>query len=170
MRVWIFQSSIIYFPYFEAKESDNDVSLPANQSLWCPLQNNLKSIVQPIAESDEFDYWWSWKCFFLGRLIIDNAIIAFEVFHSINISLSKRDPHMALKLYTSKAFDCVEWGFLEILLQKMGFLDQFRCLVMSCITIAPTRFFLMEFLLGVLYLSRVFGWGTRSHSIPSSYV
>lgn len=34
-------------------------------------------------------------------LFFDNAIVAFEAFHSINNSSSKREPHMALKLYTS---------------------------------------------------------------------
>lgn len=76
------------------------------------------------------------SAFLPGRLITDNAIIAFEVFYNINISLLKRDPYMALKLGMSKAFDCVEWGFPEILFQKMGFPNQFQCLVMSCITTA----------------------------------
>lgn len=46
----------------------------------------------------------------------DNATIAFEVFHSIDGSHSKIATHMALKHDMSKAFDKVEWHFLEILM------------------------------------------------------
>lgn len=48
------------------------------------------------------------SAFLPGRLITDNAIIVSEVFYSINISSSKRDPHMVLKLDMSKEFYRIE--------------------------------------------------------------
>lgn len=43
---------------------------------------------------------------------------------------------MALKLYMSKAYDKVEWGFLETMLIKMGFHRRLVNRFMECITSA----------------------------------
>ena len=41
---------------------------------------------------------------------------------------------MALKLDMSKAYDKVEWAFLEKFLLKMGFEESWVALIMECIT------------------------------------
>lgn len=56
------------------------------------------------------------SAFLPGRLITDNVIIEFEVFHQVNGNNSKVSPHMPLKLDMSKAFGQVECCFLEILM------------------------------------------------------
>lgn len=41
---------------------------------------------------------------------------------------------MALKLDMSKAYNRVEWILLEKIMQKLGFNDKWRALIMRCIT------------------------------------
>ncbi|KAL0290434.1 UNVERIFIED_CONTAM: hypothetical protein Sangu_2573900 [Sesamum angustifolium] len=48
-----------------------------------------------------------------GRLITDNVLLAFEVNHYLNTKKWGEKGHMALKLDISKAYDKIEWKFLE---------------------------------------------------------
>lgn len=56
-----------------------------------------------------------------GRLITNNALIAHEYFQYMKKKISDRNDMMALKLDMSKAYDRVEWSFLQFVLTKMGF-------------------------------------------------
>ena len=49
-------------------------------------------------------------------------------------SCSGKKSFMAVKLDMSKAYDRVEWDFLEKILLKMGFSDTWVALIMECIT------------------------------------
>jgi hypothetical protein len=74
------------------------------------------------------------SAFVPGRMITDNAIIAFECFHKIQHSKNSRDNHYAYKLDLAKAYDRVDWGFLEGALQKLGFNQKWTSWVMKCVT------------------------------------
>uniref|UniRef100_A0A803PHL0 Reverse transcriptase domain-containing protein n=1 Tax=Cannabis sativa TaxID=3483 RepID=A0A803PHL0_CANSA len=43
---------------------------------------------------------------------------------------------MALKLDMSKAYDRIEWVFLEAMLKKLGFEEWWTCFLMKCVTSA----------------------------------
>ncbi|KAL0412614.1 UNVERIFIED_CONTAM: LINE-1 retrotransposable element O protein [Sesamum radiatum] len=57
-----------------------------------------------------------------GRLIFDNILLVFELNHFLNTKTKGGSGWMALKLDVSKAYDKVEWSFLEQVLFKLGFL------------------------------------------------
>ena len=54
-------------------------------------------------------------------MITDNAILAFEGFHKIQHSSNPNNNHCAFKLDLSKAYDQVDWDFLQGVMVKMGF-------------------------------------------------
>ena len=68
------------------------------------------------------------------RLIIDNALIALETFHSMKKSIKEKQGFFALKLGMSKAYDKVEWGFLRAIMSSLGFHVEWIDLVMHCIS------------------------------------
>ena len=65
---------------------------------------------------------------------MDNALLAFETFHSMKRTSNGKNNAFALKLDTSKAYDRVEWGFLERVMLKLGFSDSCVRRIMICIT------------------------------------
>jgi hypothetical protein len=68
--------------------------------------------------------------FILGQLISDNIIVAFEALHTMSTWLKHRKGFMALKLDMSKAYDRVEWNFLEAIMRRLGFDDRWVFLIM----------------------------------------
>lgn len=61
-------------------------------------------------------------------------MIAFEVMHYLKRKVNGKESRMALKLNMSKAYDRVEWNYLEVVLLEMGFNQVVVQLFMSCIT------------------------------------
>ena len=78
------------------------------------LTNRLKLILPQIISENQ-------SAFIAGRLIIDNVLIAFEMMHYLEHKKVGKDCYMAIKLDMSKAYDKVEWGFIEQIMRKLGF-------------------------------------------------
>jgi hypothetical protein len=73
------------------------------------------------------------SAFIPGQLITDNILVAFEALHSMNGRKKGKEGYMALKLDISKAYDRVEWAFLEEMMKKMGFAPRWIEIIMICV-------------------------------------
>uniref|UniRef100_A0A2N9HR00 RRM domain-containing protein n=1 Tax=Fagus sylvatica TaxID=28930 RepID=A0A2N9HR00_FAGSY len=74
------------------------------------------------------------SCLNSGRLITDNVLIAFETLHHMHHNKIGREGAMAMKLDMSKAYDRVEWSYLEQIMKKMGFHQKWIGLMTECIS------------------------------------
>ncbi|KAA3474477.1 reverse transcriptase [Gossypium australe] len=72
--------------------------------------------------------------FVSGRQISDNISIAYEIIHSIKKRKGGSTGSFALKLGMSKAYDRVEWNFLEKVMSAMGFCNAWIYLIMTCVS------------------------------------
>jgi hypothetical protein len=71
----------------------------------------------------------------LGRLITDNIITAYECLHFIKRNKSKKHQHCALKLDMRKAYDLMEWSYLQAIMLPMGFNPVWVELVMRMVSV-----------------------------------
>jgi hypothetical protein len=74
------------------------------------------------------------SAFVPGRLITDNAMVAFECLHFIEQNKSLDKNFCAYKLDLSKAYDRVDWDFLKKVMQRLGFSCRWVDWIMSCVT------------------------------------
>ena len=61
---------------------------------------------------------------------MERAIVAHEVLHSIN---SNHSSNFVIKLDMMKAYDRVEWEYLQAIMLKLGFSEQWVTIVMGLV-------------------------------------
>lgn len=61
------------------------------------------------------------SAFIAGQSIHDNILITFELIHSMRNKTKWKTGEVALKIDISKAYDWVDWSYLERILRRMGF-------------------------------------------------
>nr|XP_023924073.1 uncharacterized protein LOC112035482 [Quercus suber] len=69
-----------------------------------------------------------------GRLIINNVLVAYETLHAMHSQKKGKKGAFALNLDISKAYDRVEWSFLEGMMIKLGFPQWWIDRIMGCVT------------------------------------
>ncbi|CAL9012589.1 unnamed protein product, partial [Prunus brigantina] len=69
-----------------------------------------------------------------NRQITDNILVVHEILHSLKTARGTDQQFMAMKLDMAKAYDRVEWVFLEAMMEKLGFDSRFRGWIMECVT------------------------------------
>jgi len=56
------------------------------------------------------------------------------MFHALRTKPGGRDKRMTIKTDMSKAYDRIEWSFIEAVMRKMGFSEIWIDWIMRCIT------------------------------------
>ena len=74
-----------------------------------------------------------------GRLISDNILISQKMFHGLRANKSCQNMFMAIKTDMSKAYDRVEWNFIEAFFHKMAFDPHWVKLMLECISSVQYR-------------------------------
>lgn len=108
----------------------------------------------------------SQSAFVPGREISDNVLITHEVLHYLRQSVAKKRVSMAVKTDMSKAYDRIEWNFLEAVLKKMGFHSTWIEWVMECVSSVSYFFLISGGPQGKVNPSR----GLRQGDPPSPYL
>lgn len=80
------------------------------------------------------------SAFVPGRAISDNILITHETLHYLKSSKAEKRCSMVIKTDMSKAYDRIEWGFLEEVLKRLGFRRIWIGWVMECVTTVSYSF------------------------------
>ena len=67
-------------------------------------------------------------------MISDNIIVVHEVFHSLKVRKRQATSYMAVKTDITKAYDRLEWSFLEETMKRMGFHSKWIRWIMLCVS------------------------------------
>jgi len=90
------------------------------------LANRLKGIPPEITSPTQ-------SVFIPSRLITNNVLAAYETLHTMQTRMWSQVGYMGIKLDMSKAYDRVEWNFLEMAMLQLGFAERWVFLVVQCV-------------------------------------
>ncbi|KAK2642075.1 hypothetical protein Ddye_023838 [Dipteronia dyeriana] len=91
-------------------------SIKSTRGLWRvvskALSNRLRYVLGEVISDSQ-------SSFIPGRLIFDNAIVGYECIHAMR-TRRRKNGYMVLKLDMSKAYNRVEWDFLDKMMIMLG--------------------------------------------------
>lgn len=116
------------------------------------LSNRLKSVLPGLVDKAQ-------SAFISGRAIQDNVIIAFEAIHAMKNKRMGVRGDVALKIDISKAYDRVDWGFLEAVLRKLGFSERWVGWMNMCVRSVNYSILVNEDMVGPIIPARGFRQG-----------
>jgi len=91
------------------------------------LANRLKRCLDKCVSEEQ-------SAFVEARSILDNALIATEIIHSMKRKMKGWQGELALKIDISKAYDIVDWGLIRGMLIRMGFSEKWIQWMMMCVS------------------------------------
>lgn len=107
------------------------------------LCNRLKRVLPGLVDKAQ-------SAFISGRAIQDNILIAFETIHMMKNKRYGKKGDVALKIDISKAYDRVDWNYLEAILRRLGFCEIWIKWMLQCVRTVSYSFVVNGDLVGPL--------------------
>lgn len=101
------------------------------------LAHRLRPVLTSIISENQ-------SAFIPRRAISDSVLITHEVLHFLKASGAMKHCSMAVKTDMSKAYDRVEWSFIQKVLQRLGIHPMWIGLIMQCISTVTYSFLVNE--------------------------